>query len=92
MVRIVRLSLEDGVSLPHDVLEVEWPKVELRRQRQKGGNAAPEAATPKRPRGRPRKNSPGTPWRLIENAVLPSPMEENPGVGRVADCSELRCE
>jgi len=81
MVRIVRLSLEDGVSLPHDVLEVEWPKVDLRRQRQKGGNATPEAAPPKRPRGRPRKNSPDSQWPFIENATRLTPTEQIPGGG-----------
>lgn len=82
MVRIVRLSLEAGVSFPQDLREVDWPEVALRKQRgkKKGMNATPAEPPPKRRRGRPRKISPQGEWPLAENPShsTPIPAESDP--------------
>lgn len=80
MVRIVRLALEEGVSFPSDLYEVEWPDVALRKQRAKpnGKGAMGAEPAPKRRRGRPRKITPQTEWPVAENASATSPTRQSP--------------
>jgi hypothetical protein len=82
MVRIVRLSLEEGVSFPSEVGEIEWPEVALRRQREKPLNGPLGDPPPKRRRGRPRKTippptAPQAEWPLGENPAPENPAPEN---------------
>jgi hypothetical protein len=80
MVRIVRLALEEGVSFPSDLYEVEWPDVALQKQRekQKGMGVPAGEPAPKRRRGRPRKITPQTEWPVAENSAPPSPTRQSP--------------
>lgn len=83
MVRIVRLALEEGVAVPPEMHEIEWPEVALRKQREKpqGKHAAPLDPVPQRRRGRPRKITPQVEWPVAENPApensIPQPFRES---------------
>jgi hypothetical protein len=80
MVRIVRLALEDGMSFPHDIHEIEWPEGALGKQREKAPKKAdnPLEPAPKRRRGRPRKITPQVEWPVGENPSPETPTPQPP--------------
>ena len=79
MVRIVRLSLEEGVLLPDDVTEIEWPEAARRRRREQAPHGTPVTdPPPKRRRGRPRKHPPPTDWRPTANPTPEHPIPQSP--------------
>lgn len=79
MVRIVRLSLEEGVSLPDNVAEIDWPEDARRRPRGQSRYGSPAVGPPpKRRRGRPRKHPPQTDWGLTGNPLAEQPIPQSP--------------
>lgn len=79
MVRIVRLSLAEGVSLPDDGVEIDWPEDARRRPREQASQGSPADSPPtRRRRGRPRKHPPQTDWRSTGTPTAQQPLPQNP--------------